>query len=1044
MRPMSDFLGQVRSHLGLPRFSPRCRVNLRGVADYRLELLEPRLVLHANVVLDAEHLAVFGARDATTGVISGGLVSDAALTYRSIASGNWSSASIWGHNDGNGNFVSDGTIPGNDANVLIATGTVVTVDGNESIGPNNSRVALRTIRDDGTLRFDPNADTRLLVDTIIVESSGVFQMGTAGTPIAANHKARLVFADREIGLTAAQQVTFDAAQLAWDPLQFSHGLVSHGDVSIYGSTVTSFVNVAAGLNEKVTTIDLSASPPIGWQVGDRLVVSGSTASNNKGVNQDEQLAIAAINGNIVTLSAPLKYKHAAGMAYVADVTRNTTLASENPNIVARRGHTMFMHNDDVHIAGAGFYGLGRTDKRTLIDDPVLVDDLDHPGMKTTDVITPYVNAEHPELGHRVLVPVVDAAGNQVKNADGTVQLQIGRTGLNPRGRYAVHFHRAGFAAEAATISDSAVVDSPGWGIVNHSSNVNVTDNVVFNATGSSYITEAGDEIGTFDHNISIHSLGSGDGIESRKQVQDFGHQGDGFWLQGGNVSLTNNVVSGQRHSGYVFFPVGLIQKGLGTTTISGANLSQYAWADATKTYAVGDVPLKQFKGNVAFGAEDGFESWFTLLEATHQSRSVIEDFSVRNTNGSAAIFTPYTNQMTFKNVTEIGNVANPGGIGFNRNTVTRNIIYDHVSVVGYGVGIDAPVNGSNRIVGGTFNNLKNIVIVTANSRDRVVAIDDADQNDPIHFTDNLMQLVNGVATPRVQYDVFLQTNFNPKLNDLTRLFNRDVITMGTVSHNGQQLYYFEQGANFVPFNTSSSDGVAAWVPTALRNKTNQQIFDQYGLAIGGIVAPASATQSDPRINALIGPTSTYQTGLELESAKYSNQLATYKLQYRYTDPAINTRVTVREQTATPLTQGWNLLTRTILGATRTLLVYGDTTGPTFAINPNLSTTLNKADLANGTSFVIDGQLLDDSFGSKHFNITIKLNDANFVSVLQTRADGTQFVTISFQIKDFAGNTSMVNLDFNVSTIATLVKDMGRRNQPLFDVSATLQALLAAQ
>ena len=1044
MRAMSDFLGQVRSRLGLPRFSPRRRVNLRGVADYRLELLEPRLVLHANVVLDAEHLAVFGARDATTGVISGGLVSDAALTYRSIASGNWSSASIWGHNDGNGNFLSDGTIPGNDANVLIATGTVVTVDGNESVGPNNSRVALRTIRDDGTLRFDPNADTRLLVDTIIVEPTGVFQMGTAAAPIAANHKARLVFADRELGLTAAQQVTFDAAQLAWDPLQFSHGLVSHGDVSIYGSTVTSFVNVAAGLNERATTINLIASPPTGWQVGDRLVISGSTAANNRGVNQDEQLAIAAINGNTITLSAPLSYRHAAGMAYVADVTRNTTLASETPGIVARRGHTMFMHNDDVHIAGAGFYGLGRTDKRTLIDDPVLVDDLDHPGLKTTDVLTPYVNAEHPELGHRVLVPVVDAAGNPVSNPDGTVQTQIARTGLNPRGRYAVHFHRTGFGADATTISDSAIVDSPGWGIVNHSSNVNVTDNVVFNATGAAYITEAGDELGTFDHNIAIHSLGSGDGIESRKRVQDFGHQGDGFWLQGGNVSLTNNVVAGQRHSGYVFFPVGLDQRGLGTTTISGANLSQYSWADATRNYAVGDVPLKQFKGNVAFGAEDGFESWFTLLEANHQSRSVIEDFSVRSTNGSAAIFTPYTNQMTFKNVTEIGNVANPGGIGFNRNTVTRNIIYDHVAVVGYGVGIDAPVNGSNRIVGGTFNNLKNIVIMTANSRDRVVNIDDASPSDPIHFIDNLTQTVYGVVTPRVQYDVFLQANFNPRDNDLTRLFNRDVVRMGTVMHNGQQLYYFEQGANFIPFNSSSPGGVAAWVPAALRDKTNQQIFDQFGLAIGGIVAPASATQSDPRINALIGPVATYLPNLELNSPKYSNQLTNYQLRYSYTDPATNARVTVREQTPTPLVQGWNLLTRTILGATRTLLVYGDVIGPTFQINANLSTTLNMADLANGTNFVIDGQILDDSFGSRHFNITIKLNDANAVSVLKTRADGSQFVTISFQIRDFAGNTMTVSLDFNVTTTATLVKDMTRRNEPLFDVSASLQALLASQ
>src|SRR4030095_12941186 len=115
------------------------------------------------------------------------------------------------------------------------------------------------------------------------------------------------------------------------------------------------------------------------------------------------------------------------------------------------------------------------------------------------------------------------------------KLEIARTGLNARGRYAVHFHRTGVEPgdAAAIITDSAVVDSPGWGIVHHSSNVDVSDNVVFNALGAAYVTEAGDEIGTFDHNIAIHSRGSGQGIESRKQVQDFGHQGDGVWLHGG-------------------------------------------------------------------------------------------------------------------------------------------------------------------------------------------------------------------------------------------------------------------------------------------------------------------------------------------------------------------------------------------------------------------------------------------------------------------------------------------------------------------------------
>src|SRR5436309_2936200 len=55
-----------------------------------IEQLEIRLTPHANVVLDAEHLAVFGMIDANTGVVTGGLAPDAAATYRSITSGVWS------------------------------------------------------------------------------------------------------------------------------------------------------------------------------------------------------------------------------------------------------------------------------------------------------------------------------------------------------------------------------------------------------------------------------------------------------------------------------------------------------------------------------------------------------------------------------------------------------------------------------------------------------------------------------------------------------------------------------------------------------------------------------------------------------------------------------------------------------------------------------------------------------------------------------------------------------------------------------------------
>ena len=113
-----------------------------------------------------------------------------------------------------------------------------------------------------------------------------------------------------------------------------------------------------------------------------------------------------------------------------------------------------------------------------------------------------------DVRHRVLAQILDPAS-------GKSLTQIGKTGLNPRGRYAVHFHRAGDTIPVS-IDGSAVVDSPGWGIVNHSSNVNVTNNVVYNAVGAAYVTEAGDEVGTFDHNIAIKALGSGGAAPRRR------------------------------------------------------------------------------------------------------------------------------------------------------------------------------------------------------------------------------------------------------------------------------------------------------------------------------------------------------------------------------------------------------------------------------------------------------------------------------------------------------------------------------------------------
>ncbi len=650
------------------------------------------------------------------------------------------------------------------------------------------------------------------------------------------------------------------------------------------------------------------------------------------------------------------------------------------------------------------------------------------------------------------MPQLDANGNEVLDSGGNPILIVARTGLNARGRYAVHFHRTGInpGDDPATITGSAVVDSPGWGIVNHSSNVDVSDNVVFNALGAAYVTEAGDEIGSFDHNIAIHSQGSGDGIEERKQVQDFGHQGDGFWLQGGNVSLTNNVVAGQRHAGYVFFPVGLDQKGLGITTIPAADLADPIWAKGQAMVADGDVPLREFKGNKAFASGDAFESWFSLLNVSDSRESVVEDFSAWGLSSGTGIFDPYTNQLTFKNVSLKNNLNNPGGTAFARNSVTRNLTYDHVNLQGWNVGIDAPINGINEVIGGTFNNLKNIDISTSNSLNRVVNIHDGGPTDPMNFLDNLTVKDKNGSHTRVRSGTSIctrtsipRTMTSPRISVRTSFAsawsastdNRFITKNRRRASRRSPARDHANDPNFGPL-------AAAFVPPELLDKTNAQLWTLYGLGIGGIVAPADAVDGTAQhVNGLIGSKlATYPPDLALTSAKYTNN-ANYILSYKVFDATTGKYKSFKETTATTLHSGWNLLMRTIAGATRTLLVYGDFTPPTFAFNADIIRPINRADIDNGATFVIKGMILDDSFGQRHFELAVKLNDPKYFSPVHKDPKGNDVITLTFTIKDFAGNATVVTVDLQVSYTAILTKDVDRKNLPTIQTSNTLAALL---
>ncbi|MDB5391085.1 MAG: hypothetical protein JWM11_6731, partial [Planctomycetaceae bacterium] len=505
-----------------------------------IELLEERVVLDATAVANAEHIAAFGITDGS-GVVTGGLAPDSSITIRSIANGNWSNPSIW----------STGTVPHALDNVLVSANTAVTVDGDES-----GFGALHVLRIDGKLNFNQHANTGLLVDTILVEDTGVLDVGSPldptdpmSGPIDPAYKATINFADlnkagddklfkdyqtlvqfTKTGTAAqiaqaTQAVTadqyevdqYDAARTKWDPLQFGLGLIAHGQVRIAGSESTSFVyandmkpgntsftvgaNVPAGMVAGDTSVSAANPVPSKWKVGDQIIITGAEAALpyylGGAMNQDEEVTITSISGNTVSFDHPLQYAHAGGANYVADVSHNVVFQSQEPNVVERRGHVMFMHDGDVQVDAAGFYGLGRTDKRRPIDDAVVVADVDNPGQTTTDVLMANPNPDL--MGKTVTLSdgtvivngvIYDSNGNAVENVShrvlaqipdpvtGRTMLELARTGLNPRGRYAVHFHRSTSACTVdpscaddttltASINNCAVVDSPGWGIVNH-------------------------------------------------------------------------------------------------------------------------------------------------------------------------------------------------------------------------------------------------------------------------------------------------------------------------------------------------------------------------------------------------------------------------------------------------------------------------------------------------------------------------------------------------------------------------------------------------
>lgn len=746
----------------------------------------------------------------------------------------------------------DGKLPAADANVLIPKGKTVTLD-------HVNDVALRTVRVDGKLQFAHDRNTALLVDTLLVLPEAALVIGTREQPIAADKQAKLIFADR------------GPIDLKWDPHQLSRGLISHGTVTMHGAPTTAHLAIAGTPRKGEVRLQLSQAP-VGWKKGDRLILPSTSLRQ-----ADEELQIENIDGKTVAFS-PLAHDHtvpAEGLTVpLANVTRNIVIASQNAKDPSRAGHVMFMHNPAVRLYYVAFHDLGRTDKRKPVNDPKFAD----------------------------------------ASPNGEKRPQEG-TGTNPRGRYAVHFHRTGVDPDncPAFVKGCVVNNSPGWGFVNHSSYVEFHDNVSFNVTGSGFVTEAGDEIGTFRGNIAIRSAGSGHDVDSRRNIQDFGHEGDGFWFQGGGVDVENNIACGHAQIGFIFFTVALQQDGLGTTKFVAANLDDAPWAKGVKFVSVGQVPVRSFKGNVVFASHTGIVPRHHLSGVKDggprcPERTIFEDSVIWNTQ--LGVHIRYSSQITLRNLRLVGNSSDKVGrqtaVSGQIEEVNR-IRCENLRVEGWRVGVDVRESGSWVIDGGYYDNQVNIMVPTTIERDRTIEI-----TGDIRFAEPRS------STPG-HFDIYLGAEFRTVFQgrDPNSLFEPDVVT-----YKGKQLYYLEQAADFVPLrkkiersddkNVVSADG---HVPTELLDKTNKEMWEKFGLAIAGAVAPADAV-TEPRIHGLIGKSAEYPKP-PVRYTNASKQLQGFKLVCTGPD-----KKPVAESKPMDLQQGWNLITLSIEKQQRSFLVYG--------------------------------------------------------------------------------------------------------------------------
>jgi hypothetical protein len=272
-----------------------------------------------------------------------------------------------------------------------------------------------------------------------------------------------------------------------------------GTISLHGAPVgTTWTRLAADAPAGATTLTLAQ--PVEWRAGDRIVV----ATSSRNADEAEVREIAAVQGTSVTLAQPLRFRHfgtvrsAGGVA--VDVRAEVGLLSHNVVVQGDDG------SEASRIGGHAMFMNGATPARV-------------------------------QLQH----------------------VTFRRMGqLNVTGRYPMHFHLMGSAAQGSYVRGAAIDGSIQRGIVLHGvSGVELSGNVVYNTVGHNVVVEDVNTTGNLlDRNLALSNRQA----SPLQTTPELRAQNDrlpaNFWFKSGRNTVTRNHAAGSLSSGFSYDEIG--------------------------------------------------------------------------------------------------------------------------------------------------------------------------------------------------------------------------------------------------------------------------------------------------------------------------------------------------------------------------------------------------------------------------------------------------------------------------------------------------------